>query len=74
MSWGILRLVVTGLLCTWASGCIISSDTSSDCQAPTVGQELRELKIAREEGALAPDEYDTARQRLLTRLDKPRGR
>jgi hypothetical protein len=74
MSRGILCLVVTGLLCLCASGCIISSDTSSDCQAPTVGQELRELKVARDEGALAPEEYDAARHRLLSRLDKPRGR
>jgi hypothetical protein len=44
MSRGILRLVATGLLCLCAPGCIISSDTSSDCQAPTVGQALRGLK------------------------------
>jgi hypothetical protein len=74
MSRGIFCLVATGFLCLCTSGCIISSDTSSDCQAPTVGQELRDLKTAREEGALPPDEYDVARHRLLSRLDKPRGR
>jgi hypothetical protein len=73
MSKGIFCLGLSGLICVATPGCIISSNDSLGLKAPTVGEELRDLKLARDEGALQPDEYDAARQRLLTRLDKPRG-
>jgi putative oligomerization/nucleic acid binding protein len=74
MSRGINRRVAAGLLCLVClglSGCFIISDNSNDPQNPTVGRELRDLKMARENGALDPDEYEQARHRLLSRLDKP---
>ena len=40
---------------------------------PTVGEELRDLKMARDEGAMDPEEYKAAKQKVLTRLDKPKG-
>ena len=73
MSKGFFRLGLSGLICVATPGCIHSSNDSFGPKAPTVGEELRELKVAHEEGALEPAEYDAARQRLLSRLDKPRG-
>ena len=72
MSKGLLCLGLSCLVCTFAAGCFISSDTSGT-KLPTVGEELRELKLAHDEGALQPEEYDVARRRILSRLDKPRG-
>ena len=74
MSTGVVRLLGAGLLCAVClglSGCIVVSENSAHPHVPTVGKELRDLKLARDEGAIAPDEYDQARQNLLKRLDKP---
>ena len=60
------------LLCAGLPGCIVVGENSSEPHIPTVGRELRDLKVARDEGALAPEEYDEARRNLLTRFDKPR--
>ena len=60
------------LLCAGLPGCVVVSENSSDPHIPTVGRELRDLKVARDEGAIDPAEYDEARRDLLTRLDKPR--
>lgn len=70
------RLAAAALLCVvcfGAGGCLLISDSSNEARSPTLGRELRDLKVARDEGAIAPEEYDTARQKLLARLDKPRG-
>ena len=71
MSTRAVRIVAAGLLCVSLSGCIVVSDTSSSSRSPTMGQELRDLKLARDEGALEDDQYHEARERLLARLDKP---
>ncbi len=73
MSKAIFCLGLSGLMCVATPGCIHSPNDSFGPKAPTVGEELRDLKVARDEGALEPEEYDVARQRLLSRLDKPRG-
>ncbi|HZN66975.1 MAG TPA: hypothetical protein VFB66_16915 [Tepidisphaeraceae bacterium] len=64
---------LSGLICLAAPGCIIASGDTTGPKMPTVGQELRDLKVAHDEGALEQPEYDDARQKLLARLDKPRG-
>ena len=77
MSGNIVRRAAAGVACSaclWLSGCFVHSDTSSDHKLPTVGEELCDLKEARDDGALTEPEYDEARQRLLSRLDKPPGR
>ena len=71
MSRGILCVVVTASLCVCTAGCFVTSDTSTGPQLPTVGRELSDLKDARDEGALSAEEYDSAKQRVLKRLDKP---
>ena len=68
------RVVAAGLLCGGLAGCIVVSDTSSSSRSPTTGQELRDLKAARSEGALDDEQYRDARHKLLARLDKPPGK
>ena len=74
MSTGAARVVVAGLLCVGLPGCIVVSDTSSSSRTPTMGQELRDLKVARDEGALDDEQYRDVRHKLLARLDKPPGK
>ena len=65
--------LAVGLAClTVVSGCMfISSETPPPVQRPnTLGHELRDLKVAREEGAVSDDEYRLAKQRLLASYDK----
>ena len=64
---------VVCLGCAGLCGCFVSNDESADQRLPTVGEELRDLKMARDEGAMDPDEYKAAKQKVLTRLDKPKG-
>jgi hypothetical protein len=76
MSTGLGRLAaagVLGLLAAAVSGCVVVADDSADSvhQSPTLGRELRDLKTARDEGAIEPAQYDSAKQKLLARLDKP---
>ena len=61
MSTRAARVFFAGLLC-------------SSSRSPTVGQELRDLKVARDEGALDDEQYRDARYKLLARLDKPPGK
>ena len=64
--------LAVGLACLTVSGCMfISSETPPPVQRPnTLGHELRDLKVAREEGAVSDDEYRLAKQRLLASYDK----
>ena len=73
MSTRAVRVVAAGLLCVGLSGCILVSDNTS-ARSPTVGQELRDLKVAKDEGAIEEEQYCEARQKLLARLDKPSGK
>ena len=61
------------LVCLTSTGCIVVSDNSHDPQTPTLGRELRDLKAARDHGAIEQEQYLEARHKLLARLDKPRG-
>jgi hypothetical protein len=74
MSTRATRVLAAGLLCVGLSGCIVVSDTSNSSRSPTTGQELRDLKVARDEGALDDEQYQDARHKLLARLDKPPGK
>jgi hypothetical protein len=76
MSTGAWRLAAAGVLALSAvalPGCVLVTDNSADpvTQQPTLGKELRDLKAARDEGAIEPEQYDQARHKLLARLDKP---
>lgn len=74
MPTGVIRFAAAGLSCAAClilSGCIVVSDHSTDPRPPTVGRELRDLKVARDEGAIEPEQYQDARGKLLARLDKP---
>ena len=46
------------------AGCIMASDSSREIP-PTLGQELQDLHVAREKGAINEDEYAQAKHRLL---------
>ena len=58
--------------CLNVSGCMfISSEVPPPVQRPnTLGHELRDLKVAREDGAVSDEEYRSAKQRLLASYDK----
>ena len=74
MSTGVVRLAGAGLVCAVClglSGCIFVSDNSNDAQRPTLGRELRDLKAARDDGSIDPEQYKEAREKLLSKLDKP---
>jgi len=76
MSRRMLRLWAAGLLCLGSvslPGCVVVADNSNDPQNPTVGRELRDLKMARDRGALGDEEYRDARLKVLSRLDKSCG-
>ena len=61
-----------GLACLNLSGCLfISSETPPPVQRPnTIGKELRDLRVARDDGAVSDDEYRSAKQRLLSSYDR----
>lgn len=58
--------VLAGLLLT-ASGCNITAGTGSKSVVyqPTVGQQLMDLKKARDAGAITEEEYEARRAKLL---------
>jgi hypothetical protein len=63
--------VAVGLACLSGSGCIfVSSDTTPAPHPNTLGRELRDLKGARDEGAVNDDEYRAAKERLLASAPK----
>ena len=57
--------------CLARPGRFSASESKNDSPPPTVGQELRDLKTARDEGAIEPEQYQVARNKVLARLDKP---
>lgn len=62
------RLVYTLLICTVLTqpGCLfIGSGGKTTTTYPTLGQQLQELKDARDRGAITEDEYQRAKQRML---------
>ena len=49
-----------------AGGCIAVHDESTDTGPKTLGRELRDLKTAREKGAITDEEYAVAKKKLLS--------
>jgi hypothetical protein len=61
---GIVSMVLLAGLCLGLSGClVIASDKKS---MPTAGRELMDLKAAHQSGAMSDQEYEVARQRVLS--------
>ena len=57
---GIISGLVTG--CAWSIG---SSREGPPVKEPTKGQELIDLKKARDSGAITPEEYEAQKQKVL---------
>jgi hypothetical protein len=51
------------------SGCLAISGSTEKRNSPTVGQELQDLQVAHEKGAINDAEYNAAKARLLKRID-----
>ena len=66
--------VAVGLVCLNLSGCMFiaggDAPPAPAAPRPTLGRELRDLKLAREDGAVDEEEYHAAKQRLLASYDK----
>lgn len=61
-------LVLCGVFVLNTTGCVVSlgnRGTPRHSEETTLGQELIDLKAARDSGAMTPDEYDHERRRLL---------
>ena len=53
------------------SGCtMIAGDCPESKRPATLGVELRDLKVARDTGAVSDDEYNAAKAKLLASYDK----
>jgi hypothetical protein len=50
----------------WLPGCI---GIGGNTKQPTLGQELTDLKVALDRGAITPAEYDLKKSELLGRRD-----
>jgi hypothetical protein len=60
------RLLLAGL-CLGLSGClVIGASTEKKAPPPTLGQELIDLKSARDQGAISEDEYHHTRRNLIS--------
>jgi hypothetical protein len=62
------RWIACGLLCSLLSlnGCLlIAGGGKTTSINPTLGQQLQELKDARDKGAISEDEYQKAKTRML---------
>ena len=53
--------------CTFIAG---GDPPAAPAPRPTLGRELRDLKLARDDGAVSEAEYCAAKERLLTSYDK----
>jgi hypothetical protein len=63
--------VAVGLVCLNLSGCMLIAGGTDETRRPnTLGQELRDLKAARDDGAVNDEEYDSARHKLLASHDR----
>lgn len=59
---GVLAGVVSG--CAWSIG---DGKSPNVVQKPTRGQELIDLKKARDQGAITEDEYNSKRQEIMNK-------
>jgi molybdopterin-binding protein len=64
-----IGLVVAGLAGTILSGCVFSVGGGKEVTSarPTRGQELVDLKKAKDQGAITQEEYDAKRKQILER-------
>jgi hypothetical protein len=63
----ILRTAVVGVVgIAISAGCIVVG-SSKEAAQPTVGQELTDLKMALERGAITPGEFEAKKTELLAR-------
>lgn len=63
-----LCVALAGLFAMSTTGCVVSlgnKGTPRHSEETTLGQELIDLKAAKDSGALTPDEYEYERRRLL---------
>jgi len=61
------KMMIMPLLAVTLAGCVL--DASRDkAQQPTVGQQLRDLKAAHDEGAISDEEYQKAKSKLVDNL------
>jgi hypothetical protein len=74
MSRGTLSAVAVAvsLVCMSLSGCtVMNSETpEAHCPSNTIGRELSDLKVARDNGAVSDDEYRAAKDKLLATYGK----
>jgi hypothetical protein len=67
-----LLVAFAGTFAMSTTGCVVSlgnRGTPRHSEETTLGQELIDLKAARDSGALTPDEYEYERRRLLDHRD-----
>ena len=66
--WTVLALI-SGTVCCLLSGCAWSigdgKEQTVNRMVPTRGQELIDLKKARDQGAITEDEYQAQRKRIM---------
>lgn len=60
-----LTAAVAACLCLGLSGCLIIGGKSERRTLPTLGQQLVDLKQARDNGAISDEEYHRAKERML---------
>jgi hypothetical protein len=67
-----LCVALAGIFAMGTTGCVVSlgnKGTPRHSEETTLGQELIDLKAARDSGALTPDEYEYERRILLDHRD-----
>ena len=62
----ILRTAVVGLVGLAMAGCIVVG-SAKEAPPATVGQELTDLKMALERGAITPGEFEAKKSEVLAR-------
>ena len=61
----LIQTVFLGVVLYALPGCLVIGGHSSDTVLPTVGQQLIDLKKARDQGAISPEEYERLKQQLM---------
>jgi hypothetical protein len=65
----ILVAALSAFLATFFGGCAwqVGGDTKHAVQCPTTGQQLLDLKKARDHGVITDQEYEAQKQKLLAK-------
>lgn len=67
-STNLLRVAALSALVLGLAGCIgIGGSDRTYVHRPTIGQQLTDLKTARDQGAITPAEYDRLKAEMLAR-------